>query len=33
LTAFSRHIESQAGDTADPPMVLTALQQSVSVVT
>ena len=28
LTAFSRHIESQALNTVDPPMVLTALQQA-----
>ncbi|MET0698034.1 MAG: EAL domain-containing protein [Mycobacterium sp.] len=27
LTAFSQHIEAQAGDTHDHPMVLTALQQ------
>ncbi|RDH76846.1 EAL domain-containing protein [Mycolicibacterium moriokaense] len=28
LTAFTQHIESQASNTADPPMVLTALQKA-----
>lgn len=28
LTAFSRHIESQAHDSADPPILLTALQHA-----